>query len=194
MEAINSRKYKIPRFVVIVPDKDFIEQTNFYGFGASEVFTSSLNWLIKQIEMVLERKEEAIISKKPGALPAESTKIVWIKMLKQPHSGFRELEKVLALRNHFNNSLEEVLTQKTKFQHYIMSIRAEERDFYLSGDLINPGQTNFWWEVDLCMKRFDKSQINLKPRSFDNSGQKRRRKMPTPPPTKKHHSSSYREY
>ena len=182
IEALNAQKFRLPKYIVMVPDKDLIEQINFYSFGASTVISAALQWLVHQMELTIEQKEEKIIEKRPGALPPKQTKFVWVKMLRRPQDVTPDVAKSLALRNRFNNALEDVLGQDSKYPHYILSIKAEERDFYINGMLTDPGQRNFWREVDLCMKKFDRDAINLKPRpSTDGGNNPKCRKLPTPP-------------
>ena len=69
IEALNAQKFRLPKYIVMVPDKDLIEQINFYSFGASSVISATLQWLVHQMELTVERKEEKIIEKRPGALP-----------------------------------------------------------------------------------------------------------------------------
>ena len=109
-------------------------------------------------------------------------------MLKRPHNGQQQFNQVMALRNRFNNALEEALAQYTKSQHHISSIKVDEDDSYRNGELTEDGEKDFWWEVDSCLKRFDRDEINLKLHAafsrhdYENpkSGSLHR-KMPTPP-------------
>ena len=110
--------------------------------------------------------------------------------------------------NRFNNALEAVLA-RTHPTQYILSIKVDDNEFYPTGELTGDGKVSFWSEVDICLKRFDRNEINLKPRaikgtetevndhlcrsnnswhhSADHSCQKdESRWLPTPPP-KSHH-------
>ena len=104
----------------------------------------------------------------------------------------QKFDQIMALHNRFNNTLEEVLATSTTSKHFILSIKAEEEDFYRMGELTDDGKANFWKEVDACLCRFDCGEINLKPRTFaltksntiDNSHLTHEfphRKLPTPP-------------
>ena len=153
-------------------DKDFIVNMNFFGFGTSKVMAIGLNWLIRQINICLKRRKTELFDKKPGAIALESTKIIWIKMIKHPYGCLQEFDKIFAPCNRFNNMLDEVRCN-TNPQHYVLSIRVEETDFHLNGELSEQGQITFWKEVDQCMKKFDRGEINLKPKGSKDFDPKR---------------------
>ena len=187
IQALNTRP-RLPKYLILVPNCDLISSMTFFGFSALTVFIRCLTWLVKQIDTAVNRHKMSLFDKKPGALSLESPKLIWIKMLKRPYNAPQTLDETIALRNRFNNALEEVLANNVKFQHYIMSIKVNSADFYKSGELTDAGQKDFWIEMDTCLKRFDRDEINLKPRnlnpntgtSAEHSGSKCR-KLPTQP-------------
>ena len=139
-----------------------------------------------------------LVKKKPGALSLDSPKFIWVKVLKRPYNGMQEFNHIMALCNRFNNALESTLAATKKFNHYVLSVKVEDQDFYPAGDLTSAGETNFWHEIDTCIRRFDRDEINLNPRHRASSATPRRdsdtqhRKVPTPPYAKisKHHPHS----
>ena len=84
-------------------------------------------------------------------------------MLKRPYDG-QHFDGILALRNQFNSALEHVLSNR-KIQHYILSIKVDKNEFYPTGALTSTGEKIFWSEVDECLRKFDRDEINLKPKS-----------------------------
>ena len=201
LEGLNARRDRTPRFVIFVMDKDFITTNDYYNFGTSKVFQNTLQWLIRNVNINLKRRRTELFAKKPGALALENTKVIWVKMIKRPYGCLQEFDKVFALHNRFNNTLEEVLLD-TKPQHYILSIKVDRADFHLNGELSHDGEVSFWREVDDCLKLFDRNDINLKPKSYkdltrqsdtrDHSASQKptfeiRWKMPTPPPRDRCH-------
>ena len=211
IEGMNSRK-RLPKYIVLLMDKDFIINNNYYNYGASQVIESSLHWLAKQIHIKLRQRKLDLFDKKPGTLLIEDTKVIWVKMIKRPYGCMQEFDRIFALRNCFNNALENVLSVVTP-QNYLLSIKVEESDFHINGELSEVGQANFWKEIDNCLKLFDLDKINLKPKSSKESGRnsmtfqrqargsadrdrqrdrhdnRRCSKLPTPPPES--HSRSY---
>ena len=53
IDALNTRK-KLPRFIIFVPDRDLITQVNYPDFGASEVFEHCIEWLVKQVNILIQ--------------------------------------------------------------------------------------------------------------------------------------------
>ena len=172
LEGLNGRKsFRPPCFLIFVMDKDFIVNMNFFGYGALKVMSMGLQWLIRQVNICLKQRKTELFDKKPGAIALESMKIIWVKMIKHPYGCLQEFNKIFALRNRFNNILDEVLCN-TNPQHHVLSIRVEENDFHLNGELNEQGEITFWKEVDQCMKKFDRGEINLKPKGSKDFGSK----------------------
>ena len=83
IEALNERP-KLPKYILLVPDRDIINETKAYGFGASYVLGSAVYFLIRQMEMLLSRRKVDLQDKKPGAIASQDTKFIWVRMLKRP--------------------------------------------------------------------------------------------------------------
>ena len=58
--AINSHK-KLPRFLVVVPDIDVIIHTNYFGWGVSFAIGAQMDWLINNIEKMIETRKEDLM-------------------------------------------------------------------------------------------------------------------------------------
>ena len=138
------------------------------------------------MENNIQRRTTQLFNKKPGALAFQPLKIIWVKMLRRPYNGaLQGFNQIMALRNRFNNAMENSLTSATKHQQFIMSIKVEDMDFFPSGSLKGEGEYHFWCEVDTVIKNFNRDKINLKPRSRKSDIERpsitSRRKLPTPP-------------
>ena len=184
IEGMNGRP-RLPRFLVFIMDKDFIQNINFFGFGATRVMEIVLTWLVKEVNKCIKRRKTDLFNVKPGAISLDQTKIVWVKMIKRPYGGMSEFDQVFALRNRFNNAIDNVL-QDTKPINYVLSIQVDEHDFYPNGELTEQEQRAYWKEVNDCLALFDQDKINLKPKGLkDNNPGNRtandQRKLPTPP-------------
>ena len=81
LEGINTRQ-RLPQYVVFILDKDFISISNYFGFGASRVMSTVFRWLVRQVNMIIKCRRIDLFNKKLGALSLNSTKIVWVKMIK----------------------------------------------------------------------------------------------------------------
>ena len=107
-EALNT-KPRLPKYVIIVPEKDLIRDINFFGFGASDVFSAAIIWLATEMETKVRRRTMQLLEKKPGALSIDTPKFIWVKVLKRPYNSLQEFNHIMALRNRFNNALESTL-------------------------------------------------------------------------------------
>ena len=198
LKGMNARK-KLPRFIVFVMDKDLIANANYFGFGASLVLERIFEWLMKKVNANIQRRKADLFNIKPGALALTSTKVIWVRMIKRPYGSIWEFDKVFALCNRCNNAIENVLACANP-QQYILSIKVDENDFHLNGELNDQGLKSFWNEIDTCLQLFDHDKINLKPKKQVDKDRRsvvpmlqptqhmeKHRKLPTPPQYRKMH-------
>ena len=163
IEALNERPH-LPKYIVVVHDRDIINETKCFRFGASYVLGSVIYYLIKQMNILLECQKFDLIDKKPGAACIELLTIIWTHMLKRSKSiAVLSSNKALSLRGRFNSVLEEWLAQGPS-NLCLISINIQETDFNLSGYLTSAGKTTFWKEMDCGIMKFDIGKITLLPR------------------------------
>ena len=56
-DALNSDKnFRLPRFILIVPDKDLITSMKTYNFGTARVMGAILHYIMKQMDVMINRK------------------------------------------------------------------------------------------------------------------------------------------
>ena len=162
IEGLNKR-LRLPKYVIISLDKDLMSLIRGRPeFGIFEILTTTLEWLVKQISTLIQRKRIDLFDKKPGTLAKDPPKVVWVKMLRRPADSC--FEQICAFRGKFNKALESVLFESSYKDHYILTINAEPADFIATGSLNGIGRIAYWKEVDACMRKFDKGEINLRPR------------------------------
>ena len=163
IEALNGG-HCLPRFLVIVLDKDLIEDVDLYDFGASKEIYENLKWLIKQMDVLIKQKKTEIAAIKPGVLYSTDPKVILVMMLRCPlfFPVGSQMEKVSSLRAKFNNALNDIAYE---MEHSIMSIDAcnEEKHFDLLGCLNHYGQFTFWKQFHFLLQEFDKKKVELTP-------------------------------
>ena len=110
IEALNERA-RLPKYIIMIPDKDIIIETKCFGFGTSYILWSAVYFLIKQMEIFLSRCQIDWIDKNPGAvIEPDFPVIIWIRMLKRPSKLWLLGQgKALRLKVKFNSVLEEWL-------------------------------------------------------------------------------------
>ena len=171
---------------------------------------STLHYLIKQIDIFIDRRRCDLADKRPGALPPFTTKIIWVRMLKrssqdkpknitQLPDDLKYLQATHNLRGKFNSIMEERLFDGKDDDHRIISIDVQHRYFDITGNLTSAGKEDFWKEINKGFKKFDLNEIKLLPRRpiqhLHNENQsldpnRNVRVLPTPPG---HHVSDDRK-
>ena len=166
VEGLN-RRPRLPRFLVIMLDKDLIEDVDLYDFGAPAEYRRNLNWLFRQISMLIRRRRLDLIDKKPGAVYNTDPKVIFVKMIKRVafyNKGHR-MEKVCSMRTKFNNLIDE---EVAAFDYHVINILAcsTEDCFDPQGKLTPKGKRRYWQQLDELIEKFDKKKIALVPQSY----------------------------
>ena len=170
VKALNENHH-LPQYKIMLPDRDILTALHKSNINAALLMGSTLHYLIKQIDMFLERRKRDLLDKKPGALAKMETKVIWVRTLKRIKSpGFLSvptsdnpspLQEANSLRGKFNSILEERLFDGKQDVHRIMSIDARPEEFDIMGNLTSAGKESFWMEVIRGFKKFDKNEISL---------------------------------
>ena len=89
VELLNEH-HKLPRMLVIIPDKDLLTRLQDRTFASAKVMGAALHYIIKQIDLMINCRKSDLMLKKPGALKnmEDSPKLIWVGMLKRPKSDF----------------------------------------------------------------------------------------------------------
>ena len=170
VEALNER-YKLAKYILVIPDKDIIAQLKSYNIGNGIVMGSAIHFLIRQFDILIERRKLDLLDKKPGAVnsdPLTAPKFIWICMLKCPSYLNNGSNLTFSLRGKFNSILQERLLDGKDDNHRIMSIDIQPDEFDLQGNLTSAGKAEFWKEVNRAMRKFDNNDITLNPRNFNS--------------------------
>lgn len=182
-----------PKMLFIVPDKDILSILHNIGVSDALTIGAVIHYLVKQIDMIIERRRMDLLDKKPGSVcQDDQPKIVWVRMLKRPAVVRLDSSNIYALRGKFNSILEEHIQDGNADNHYIISIEVDNDNFDLTGNLTTAGQLKFWNEILRGLEKFDTGAIKLKPRKYQPIAppdrfiksvvlQHNKRKLPTPP-------------
>ena len=101
VEAFNEMD-RLPKYIMVIPDK--VKSIPDWA-GASVIIGVLLHYIIKRIDVMVERRLNDLMSKKPGAVYEKQPypKIIWVRMLKRDLTSVPNLP--FALRSKFNNIL-----------------------------------------------------------------------------------------
>ena len=140
MEAFN-RRFHLPRYIVIMLDKDLIEVVNYFKYGESMILDKAIQWLSKELDRTIESRSEDLMQKKPGAAYS-NTKTVWTKMI--PRKNMQQVSaterKILAAKPKFNAILDDI-AHKQRNNHVMNIISLENQHYDRFGRLTYQGKT-----------------------------------------------------
>ena len=194
IKALNE-SFRIPRFIIVVPDWDILKYINYNTYGVEKVVTEMLDWMFEKMSEAIEDKRTQLRKIKEGSVVSSEPKYVWVKMLQR----MRSYEKVLKVRNKFNTVLEKMLADRNN--HYVIDPNPILRDasyFTRHNDLNAEGGILFWKEIDECIKLFESRKLPLRPRKdpeneprTDSAAMMRFRMPPPPPPRRSIEDASF---
>ena len=152
IKALNEEWY-LPRFIIIMPDKDLIEEVNFGGFGCKIVFEVILSWMAKEINNALEMRRDDLRYKRAGSVdPDVSTSVVWIEMPTRPFiktdRGFG-----FAQRHTFNKTLKTITDKFGSMSSIALDIPEDRSTFDITGNLSAKGKKTFWKQLNRSIRR-----------------------------------------
>ena len=98
VEALDTGR-RLPRFLLVILDKDIIEDVDVFDYGAPKEIYNNVKWLSKQIEIQIQRRITETTAVKPGALYCSDPKIVFVTMIRRPMQfpARSQMEKVVSL-------------------------------------------------------------------------------------------------
>ena len=161
VSALNEKKNKLPRFIVIIPDDDILKFINYYAFGISTIMGKCLNWLITEVDRLISARKDALCHRKPGAVLPNEPKIVWCKMMDKPNMTYNDM---MVVHGKYNRILEEILTQYQG--HYILDYSKEvvhPVNFSQQNDINARGKEDMWNVIDRKLEIFDFNKDYLLP-------------------------------
>ena len=65
IEGLNTRP-RLPKVLIVMPNKDLIGDINVFEFGAHRVIADAVRYLVRQINMLINHKKLELQDKKPG--------------------------------------------------------------------------------------------------------------------------------
>ena len=105
IDILNKRE-KLPRYLVIVPEKSIIRSSNMDD-GFELIAKRLISCLQRNVSRSLSARQEDLMNKKPGAVNPVPTRIIWLKMLGGPiyrNHPERNHELILSLKEEFTES------------------------------------------------------------------------------------------
>ena len=110
--AALNQVHGLPHFLVIVSDKDILSAMNVFDEDIEPVLRKYVNWMVRQISILVRRKKAELLDKKPGAIYAGDPVIIFTRMIRRPANlGRAKTQKVYFLRAKFNDALNDAVAR-----------------------------------------------------------------------------------
>ena len=162
-EALNTRRH-LPCFLLVILDKDLIEDIGLYDYSASKEIYECVEYIVQQLDVMINRRKKELTAIKPGALYSSDPKIILVTMLRHPlqFPTGSQMEKVVSLRAKFNNALNDLAYDNDLSILSIDNCNSENY-FDLLGNLNHMGQYTYWRQMNSLLQQFDKKKVDLAP-------------------------------
>ena len=155
------KKHCLPRFLIIVPDKDILNDCKVYSQDILRTVRTVVQWFVKQTTILLRHKREDILAKKPGALYSGDPTVIYVRMIcRHDNCGKTTLQEILNLRSKFNEALNDAAAQED--QRILMINSCNGTEFFdQKGNLSTKGKHAVWAELNDLLERYDNNQVKL---------------------------------
>ena len=161
--AALNQVHGLPHFLVIMPDKDILSAMNVFDEDIEPVLREYVNWMVRQISILVRRKKAELLDKKPGAIYAGDPVIIFTRMIRRPANlGRAKTQKVYFLRAKFSDALNDAVARIDQHILTINSCNSTEH-FDQWGNLTIKGKKAIWYEINDLLERFDKNEVKLLP-------------------------------
>ena len=169
IKEMNSPAHQhLPRYIVILLDKDLVHEANVFDFGVSETLEDIIKWLLININRCVELRKEDLRGRRPRAISTEAEpRLIWVSMLQRPDHSMDK--RVYSLARKFNSIMEKVITGDKRSHILKIHVDLHEGNFDRVGNLTMAGQYEFWKCINNKMKDFDRGKTELAPRPSDNN-------------------------
>ena len=155
----------LPRYLIVIINRDLTNDLNdLPSAELARILQHLTDWLVKQINTVIQQKRIALYDVKPGAAADCHTKIVFVCMLRRVGSFHPEskFNKVYSLKAKFNDALNDAAASIKQHMVTINDSNTYEH-FDHFGNLTLSGKDTFWSEMDHLLRRFDLDKFKLLP-------------------------------
>ena len=141
IEALN-RRGRLPRYILIIFDRDLIDMINRFDFGITEQLDRCIRWFATQMEHSLAARREQIWNVHPGGISVHDTKMIWVEMFDR-----LVVDQAITIRNKFNKGINELAQQRHNSHVMFIESFKNNKHFEWNGSLNYWGKMQFWREM-----------------------------------------------
>ena len=162
---MNAKDARLPRYLIVILDYNIIKDlSDVHNFGGHKIVSTLTDWVVCKLNVIVRRKRVDLWEKKPGSLSGLETHLIFVKMIRRIgsfHQG-SNMQGVCALRPKFNDVLNDAVS---KIDQRILTINSYNTydHFDKRGNLSQKGKTDFWYELDDLIYRYEIGKVKLLP-------------------------------
>ena len=162
---ILNQKPHLPRYVLVIIDKDWFETSGMVEYGAGDACNTAIWWWIREFYKSVEVRKDHLYNKKPGALAIGSEpRFIWVAMIKRPIVRHEKLSSIYALTRKFNDKLELAVKENCHCHLLYVEMQSDPADFDTWGRLTTGGKITYWRSIDESIRKFDRNLTDLWPK------------------------------
>ena len=156
IDKLNEHSH-LPRYIVILIDKDLILNAQVFDFGVCDTFEHTTRWLLNNIVCVIEQRKIDLHNKRPGSVVAGSEpRFIWVKAVVRPEIMLGK--STYSLVGKFNMTLEDIVASNRHSHILKIDVQKDNTHFDRSRNLTPLGIINFWRDLDAQIKDFDRGK------------------------------------
>ena len=164
---------KLLRYILIILDKNIIEITGHFEYGARDELFKCIDWIQKNVSDMISTRKADIHKRRPGALFSSCELcFIWVSVVSRP--SFTLKKEIFSLVRKCNSAMQDAVSQNTQCHFLPLTDVNEKFHFDQAGDLTLPGRSLYWRDLNETLKKFDRAEIDL-----PQSKTYERRKSPT---------------
>ena len=160
VQALNTET-KLPKYILILPDRDVILQMNFFKPGLLHLLEKCMAWLGKTLKEPYLPTEKKLRDILPGSMGPEPT-IIGVGMINHPfirNHPFKTYNLVVDFRTKFN----QILQSEAKKSRFALVLRPTNtldysHHFDNFGNLTFSGKKEYWRFLDSKLKNHDRNE------------------------------------
>ena len=152
IDGFNENVKKMPKYIVIILDKDIIK-TNLkrvVGFGIRFMLETSIEYIMKEVNRLISRWKDDLKHKRVGALSSSTEpRVIWTTVIKRPFNTHPSMHSTYKMVGKTNNVIKDTVRKFDKYSNiiYIKTVN-EYLHFDNMGKLTASGRSAFWNEVN----------------------------------------------
>ena len=107
-----TNKFRLPKYILIIPDKDIIESalSRITGFSIKSIMRESTEYITKEFTKIIVRRKDDLKSKRGGVIASSAEpRLIWVTIIKRPFNTHPSKHQVYKMVGKANDVMEEMV-------------------------------------------------------------------------------------